>query len=61
MKAGIIRPTYVHTKAQLADIFTKVVSVHQHTLLLSKLGVQDIFHTSNLRGSVEYEDEKSSQ
>jgi len=55
MKAGIIKPTYVSTKAQLADLFTKIVSVSQHTHLLSKMGVHDIFHTSILRGSVEAE------
>jgi len=53
MRAGIIHPTYVSTKAQLADIFTKIVSISQHHLLLSKLGVLNIFSPPNLRGSVE--------
>ncbi|GJW52714.1 retrovirus-related pol polyprotein from transposon TNT 1-94 [Tanacetum coccineum] len=39
MKAGKINPTYTHTKSQLADVFTKVVTVDQHNKLLSKLGV----------------------
>nr|GEY32777.1 cysteine-rich RLK (receptor-like protein kinase) 8 [Tanacetum cinerariifolium] len=39
LKAGKIKPTYVHTKTQLADVFTKLVSVDHHTKLLSKLGV----------------------
>jgi len=56
IKAGIIKPSYVHTNAQLPDLFTKIVSVSQHNLILSKLGIQDIFHTSKLRGSIEYED-----
>ncbi|GJZ75366.1 retrovirus-related pol polyprotein from transposon TNT 1-94, partial [Tanacetum coccineum] len=39
MKAGKINPSYIHTKSQLADVFTKVVTVEQHNKLLSKLGV----------------------
>ncbi|GJV40942.1 cysteine-rich receptor-like protein kinase 8 [Tanacetum coccineum] len=39
LKTGIIKPSYVHTKSQLVDVFTKVVSVDQHTKLLSMLGV----------------------
>ena len=39
LKAGIINPSYVPTKAQVADVFTKVVTVDQHHKLLSKLGV----------------------
>nr|GEV10925.1 retrovirus-related Pol polyprotein from transposon TNT 1-94 [Tanacetum cinerariifolium] len=39
IKAGLIKPSYVNTKLQLADVFTKVVSVDQHKTLLSKLGV----------------------
>ena len=53
MKVGIIKPTYVHTKGQLVDVFTKIVSVNQHTNLLAKLGVLDVFIPPNLRGSVE--------
>jgi len=53
MQAGIIHPTYVPTRAQLADVFTKVVSVAQHSFLLSKLGVLDLFSPPNLRGSIE--------
>ncbi|GJX71149.1 cysteine-rich receptor-like protein kinase 8 [Tanacetum coccineum] len=39
IKAGKISPSYIHTKSQLADVFTKVVTVDQHNKLLSKLGV----------------------
>ncbi|GJX29207.1 retrovirus-related pol polyprotein from transposon TNT 1-94 [Tanacetum coccineum] len=39
LKTGIIKPSYVHTKSQLVDVFTKVVSIDQHTKLLSRLGV----------------------
>jgi len=53
MHAGLICPSYVSTTSQLADIFTKVVSVVQHSFLLSKLGVLNIFSPPNLRGSVE--------
>jgi len=53
MKAGVISPTYVSTAAQLADIFTKVVSVSQHHHLLSKMGVLNLFSPPNLRGIVE--------
>ncbi|GKC17380.1 cysteine-rich receptor-like protein kinase 8 [Tanacetum coccineum] len=41
LKAGKIKPSYIHTKSQLTDVFTKVVSVDQHTKLLSKLGVSE--------------------
>ena len=58
VKAGLIKPTYVPPKAQIADLFTKIVLVHQHTHLLSKMGVQDIFYTSILRESVEDESNK---
>jgi len=37
--ANIIQPTYVSSHDQLADIFTKPLSVSQHQYLLSKLGV----------------------
>ena len=39
MKDGLVKPSYVNTKSQLADVFTKVVTVDQHNKLLSKLGV----------------------
>jgi len=53
LQAGIILPTYVSTRAQLADIFTKVVSVAQHHFCLAKLGVLNLFSPPNLRESVE--------
>ncbi|GJS87095.1 cysteine-rich receptor-like protein kinase 8 [Tanacetum coccineum] len=49
LKAGKINPSYVHTKSQLADVFTKVVTVDQHHNLLSKLGVSRSFN-SQLEG-----------
>ncbi|GJU13517.1 cysteine-rich receptor-like protein kinase 8 [Tanacetum coccineum] len=45
LKAGIIKPSYVHTKSYLTDVFTKVVYVDQHTKLLSKLGVSKAINT----------------
>ena len=47
--AGVIKPTYISTKSQLADVFTKILSVSQHHMLLSKLGVLNLF-TSQLEG-----------
>ncbi|GKD12422.1 cysteine-rich receptor-like protein kinase 8, partial [Tanacetum coccineum] len=49
MKAGKIKPSYIHTKSQLVNVFTKVVTVEQHNNLLSKLGVCDSTH-SQLEG-----------
>ena len=45
MKEGIVKPTKVHTKSQLADIFTKVVTIDQQSKLMSKLGVCDPPHS----------------
>ena len=36
---GVIKPTYVPSSKQLADIFTKQLPVSQHNIILSKLGV----------------------
>ena len=49
LKAGKINPTYVNTKSQPADVFTRVVSVEQHHKRLSKLGVSILSH-SQLEG-----------
>ena len=38
-KNGQVRPCYVSSKSQLADLFTKVVSASQYVYLLGKLGV----------------------
>ncbi|GJR68124.1 cysteine-rich receptor-like protein kinase 8 [Tanacetum coccineum] len=45
IKAGLVKPSYVNTKLQLADVFTKVVSMDQHKLLLDKLGVSKSLHS----------------
>ncbi|XP_070024933.1 secreted RxLR effector protein 161-like [Nicotiana sylvestris] len=44
IKEGLIAPDYMPTKEQIADIMTKGLGVSQHHLLLSKLGVLDVFH-----------------
>lgn len=38
---NLISPSYVPTKTQLADIFTKTLGKHQFEFLLSKLGIHD--------------------
>ncbi|GJS06409.1 retrovirus-related pol polyprotein from transposon TNT 1-94 [Tanacetum coccineum] len=49
MKTGMVKPSYVSTKDQVADVFTKVLSTEQHQKLLSKLGVFTASH-SQLEG-----------
>nr|GEX30398.1 cysteine-rich RLK (receptor-like protein kinase) 8 [Tanacetum cinerariifolium] len=49
IKYGLIHPSYVPSKTQLADVFTKVLPVDQHNTLLSKLGVSSSPH-SQLEG-----------
>ena len=44
LKEGLIHPVHVSTQFQLADLLTKGLGVAQHSFLLSKLGVLDIFH-----------------
>lgn len=44
LKEGLIHPVHVSTKFKLADLLTKRFGVAQHSFLLSKLGVLDIFH-----------------
>lgn len=55
VKSGQVHPSYVSTKAQLADVFTKVLTVEQHSKLLAKLGVSSSYN-SPLEG--ECKDEK---
>ncbi|GJX58760.1 cysteine-rich receptor-like protein kinase 8 [Tanacetum coccineum] len=51
IKSGLVKPSYVSTKEQVADVFTKVLPTEQHHKLLSKLGVFTASH-SQLEGSV---------
>uniref|UniRef100_A0A803LMX3 Copia protein n=1 Tax=Chenopodium quinoa TaxID=63459 RepID=A0A803LMX3_CHEQI len=37
---GVIAPTYIHSSQQIADIFTKILSIEQMNQLMTKLGVQ---------------------
>lgn len=41
-----IKPTYIPTTNQVADVFTKVLTVGQHQILLNKLGVRIPDHTA---------------
>ncbi|GJW90194.1 cysteine-rich receptor-like protein kinase 8 [Tanacetum coccineum] len=50
---GSVKPTYLHTSKQLADVFTKVLTTEQHHNLLNKLGVSTL-DTAQLKG--EYKD-----
>ena len=43
LKAGVVKPGYIHTSHQLADLFTKAVPIAQHQKLLSKLGIAHLF------------------
>ena len=49
VKSGQVNPSYVSTKEQLADVFTKVLPEEQHSKLMSKLGVSSS-STSQLDG-----------
>ncbi|RVX15598.1 Retrovirus-related Pol polyprotein from transposon RE1 [Vitis vinifera] len=42
LQAGVIRPCYVSTKMQLADVFTKALGREQFEFLCTKLGVLDL-------------------
>lgn len=45
IKAGLITSNYIPSKQQLADLITKGLGTVQHQLLLSKLGVLNVFNT----------------
>ncbi|KAL5724248.1 hypothetical protein ACHQM5_007531 [Ranunculus cassubicifolius] len=42
IKEGIICPSYVSTKVQLADIFTKALGKAQFEFFLGKMGIQNL-------------------
>lgn len=48
LSSGLISLSFVPTKLQLADVFTKPLTGLQHHTILSKLGVNS--SPSNLRG-----------
>lgn len=48
----LIQPIYLNTTEQPADLFTKGLTCVQHTYLLTKLGMKNIFHTPSLREGV---------
>ena len=43
LKSNLIKTAYVNTKQQLADVFTKSLTMQQHHHLTSKLGVFSLF------------------
>lgn len=53
VQLGLVKLIHLSTTEQQADIFTKALGVSQHTYLVSKLGMKNIFITSSLRGDVE--------
>ncbi|KAM2897968.1 hypothetical protein COP2_007551 [Malus domestica] len=53
IQTGMVKTAYIRTSNQLADLFTKPLSLTQFEVLLGKLGVINIH--SNLRGNVEKE------
>lgn len=42
VKEGVIRPSYVSTKVQLADISTKALGKAQFEFFLNKMGIRDL-------------------
>lgn len=44
LQEGLITTSYIASKEQLADIFTKALGKQLHTEMLFKLGLLDIFH-----------------
>jgi hypothetical protein len=42
LQAGVVSPSYVPTRFQLADIFTKALGKDQFVTLRNKLGLHDI-------------------
>jgi len=53
LQQGLINISYIPTQSQPADVLTKGLNRVQHELLLSKLGVLNIFAPPSLRGSVD--------
>ena len=49
---GVIKPFYVRTKSQLADLLTKSLSDQQFSFLLSKMNIINITISFILRGSI---------
>lgn len=44
IKEELIAPQYISTKEQLADVMTKGLGAEQHRVLISKLGLFNVFH-----------------
>lgn len=52
IQLGLVQPTYLHTSEQPADLLTKGLTIVQHTYLLTKLGMKNVFRTPSLREGV---------
>ncbi|XP_060180584.1 uncharacterized mitochondrial protein AtMg00810-like [Lycium barbarum] len=52
IQSGLIETQFLGTREEQADIMTKGLGRPQHEILLSKLGVFNIFATTSLRGSI---------
>lgn len=53
LQQGLINTCYLVSSEQLADLLTKSLSSLQHSHLLSKLGMINIFSVPSLKGVVE--------
>ncbi|KAL0413256.1 UNVERIFIED_CONTAM: hypothetical protein Sradi_1527300 [Sesamum radiatum] len=56
-KDGFILPSFVRSSLQLADIFTKALSLKHFTSLLAKLGLAAMHHSSTCGGALVYSTE----
>lgn len=54
LQLGIISTTHIASTSQPADMFTKALAYAHLQHLVSKLGVCNMFQTSNLRGDVDH-------
>jgi len=53
VQLGLVKLLHIPTIEQQADILTKGLGIGQHTYLVSKLGMKNIFMAPSLRGDVE--------
>ena len=53
VQLGMVRPLYLKTTEQPADLFTKGLTHLQQTYLLTKLGMKNVFHTPSSKEDVE--------
>ena len=53
IKSGLILPRYINTKQQPADLLTTGLGAASHYMLLSRLGVFNLYSDCSLRGNIE--------